>query len=107
MTQHQCATPTNILALKHQRQDPTTLNISNDFAVVQYIDDAPFVFMEVFDHDFTDDNGTRGMVIINCASGEQYFHQIDTGDFNVVGAAPVQQVTVSNSGGVAVMRLNT
>ena len=53
----------------------------------------------------TDDNSTKGMVIINCAiyNGEQYFHQIDTGDFNVVGAAPVQQVTLSNSGGLAVM----
>jgi len=38
MTQHKCATPTNILALKHQRQDPSTLgNIYNIKRIVAKI----------------------------------------------------------------------
>ncbi|XP_065884250.1 uncharacterized protein [Dysidea avara] len=48
---------------------------------------------------FTDVNNTKGQVVINCASGDQYLHQIDSGDFFVIGPAPVQQVTVSNTAG--------
>ena len=132
---HKCTTPAKIMELQHQTEDPKTLNVPDDFAVSQYIDDAqrPHVFMVIFDpiykilwpynllngwfedgHElppnctchpsncFTDVNNTKGQVVINCASREQYLHQIDHGDFLVIGPAPVQQVTVGNAG-LAVM----